>query len=76
MITEEQALARILENVRPLPSRQTPLIQAREKFAAGDVFARVALPGFDNSAMDGYAAVASACADPLAFFGYTFLGAM
>jgi molybdopterin molybdotransferase len=63
VITEEQALARILENVRPLPSRQVPLIQAREQFAAADVLARVALPGFDNSAMDGYAVVASACAD-------------
>jgi molybdopterin molybdotransferase len=63
VITEEEALARILENVRPLPSRQIPLIEARERFAAGDVFARVALPGFDNSAMDGYAVVASTCAE-------------
>src|SRR2546423_744129 len=39
-----------------------PLIQAREKFVATDVMASVALPRFDNSAMDGYAVVASACA--------------
>jgi molybdopterin molybdotransferase len=63
MITEEQALSRILENVRAFASRKVPLIQAREQFAAADVLARVALPGFDNSAMDGYAVVASACAD-------------
>ncbi|HEV2803358.1 MAG TPA: gephyrin-like molybdotransferase Glp [Chthoniobacterales bacterium] len=62
MITEEQALARIIENVRPLPTRTVPLSQGRDRFAAADVFARVALPGFDNSAMDGYAVVASACA--------------
>jgi molybdopterin molybdotransferase len=62
VITEEQALARIIENVRPLPKRSVPLIQARDRFAGADVFARVALPGFDNSAMDGYAVVASACA--------------
>jgi molybdopterin molybdotransferase len=61
MITEEQALARILENVRPLPARQAPLLGARDKFAASDVIARVALPRFDNSAMDGYAVVAAAC---------------
>jgi molybdopterin molybdotransferase len=62
VITEEQALARIIENVRPLPKRTVPLIEGRDRFAAADVFARVALPGFDNSAMDGYAVVASACA--------------
>jgi molybdopterin molybdotransferase len=63
VITEDQALARILESVRPLGSRQVPLSEARERFAARDVLARVALPVFDNSAMDGYAVVASACAE-------------
>lgn len=63
MITEAQALARILESVRPLPPRDVPLIQARDQFAARDVLARVALPVFDNSAMDGYAVVAGACAE-------------
>jgi molybdopterin molybdotransferase len=63
MITEEQALARIIENAEPLPARTVPLIEAREKFAATDVVARVALPRFDNSAMDGYAVVAAACGD-------------
>jgi molybdopterin molybdotransferase len=63
VITEEQALARIIENVGPLPARRVPLIQAREKFAATEILARVALPRFDNSAMDGYAVVATACGD-------------
>src|SRR5256714_15508254 len=63
MITEEQALARILEKMRPLSPRTVPLLEARDRFAAGDVFARVALPRFDNSAMDGYAVVASSCGD-------------
>ena len=63
VITEDQALARILESVRPLPSRRIPLREAREQFAARDVLARVALPVFDNSAMDGYAVVAGACAE-------------
>jgi molybdopterin molybdotransferase len=63
MITEEQALARILEKVLPLSPRKVPLLEARDQFAANDVSARVALPRFDNSAMDGYAVVAAACAD-------------
>jgi len=63
VITEEQALARILENVSPRRTRTVPLIHARDRFAAKDVVARVALPGFDNSAMDGYAVVTSACAE-------------
>ncbi|HZE12948.1 MAG TPA: gephyrin-like molybdotransferase Glp [Chthoniobacterales bacterium] len=61
MITEEQALARIIEKIRPLPTRTVPLIQAREKFSATDVMAQIALPRFDNSAMDGYAVVAATC---------------
>lgn len=63
MITEEQALTRIIENVSPRRTRTVALIQAGEKFSAADVIARIALPRFDNSAMDGYAVVASACAD-------------
>jgi molybdopterin molybdotransferase len=63
VITEEQALARILENVGSLAARTVPLNQARGKFAATEVRARVALPRFDNSAMDGYAVVASACGE-------------
>ena len=61
MITEEEALAHILESVKSLPPRRVPLAQARERFAAQDTFARLALPVFDNSAMDGYAVVADAC---------------
>jgi molybdopterin molybdotransferase len=63
MITEEQALARILEKVLPLSPRKVPLLEACDQFAANDVSARVALPRFDNSAMDGYAVVAAACAE-------------
>jgi molybdopterin molybdotransferase len=61
VITEAEALARIMEIVEPLASRSVPLAQARERFPARDLFARIALPGFDNSAMDGYAVVASSC---------------
>jgi molybdopterin molybdotransferase len=61
VITEAEALAQIMESVEPLASHPVPLAQARERFAARDLFARIALPGFDNSAMDGYAVVASSC---------------
>lgn len=61
VITEEQALARILENVSPRPTRTVQLVEARGKFSPNDILARVALPRFDNSAMDGYAVVAAAC---------------
>jgi molybdopterin molybdotransferase len=61
VITEEEAIAHILSKVAPLPSRALPLARAREEFAARDIFAKLALPVFDNSAMDGYAVVAGAC---------------
>ena len=61
MITEEEALTHILKSVKPLSPRRIPLTQARAQFAARDIFARLALPVFDNSAMDGYAVAAGAC---------------
>jgi molybdopterin molybdotransferase len=62
MISEEEARKKILETVRSLPSRRLSLSQALGCFAAVDYFARLPLPAFDNSAMDGYAVVASSCA--------------
>jgi len=59
MISEEEARKKILESVRPLPSRRLPLLPALGCFAADDYFARLPLPMFDNSAMDGYAVIAS-----------------
>jgi molybdopterin molybdotransferase len=62
MISEEEARKKILETVRSLPSRRLSLSQALGCFAAEDYFARLPLPAFDNSAMDGYAVAASSCA--------------
>jgi molybdopterin molybdotransferase len=61
VISEEEARRRILEKVSPLDKRAVPVASALDCFAAQDYFARVPLPGFDNSAMDGYAVVASSC---------------
>ncbi|HEY0369506.1 MAG TPA: gephyrin-like molybdotransferase Glp [Chthoniobacterales bacterium] len=59
MISEDEALHTILSRLQPLQARTLPLGRAVGSYAAEDVFARIALPPFDNSAMDGYAVVAS-----------------
>ena len=61
MISEEEARTRVLETVNPLDERAVALTGALDCFAAQDYFARLPLPAFDNSAMDGYAVVASSC---------------
>jgi molybdopterin molybdotransferase len=61
MISEEEARRQILEKVSPLDERAVPVATALDCFAAQDYFARLSLPAFDNSAMDGYAVVASSC---------------
>ncbi|MCM0622754.1 molybdopterin molybdotransferase MoeA [Nocardioides bruguierae] len=47
--------ARILAALRPLPSQGVPLRDARGRVTAVDHHACVAVPSFDNSAVDGYA---------------------
>ncbi len=61
MISEDEARTQVFQTVEILPSRQVALSQALDCFAAQDYFARLPLPAFDNSAMDGYAVVASSC---------------
>src|SRR5438094_1064374 len=61
MISEEEARSRILEKVRSLREQTVPLSSALGCFSARDVFSRLPLPAFDNSAMDGYAIGASSC---------------
>jgi molybdopterin molybdotransferase len=61
VISEEEARKKILETVRPLPVRKLSISKSLDFFAAEDHFARLPLPTFDNSAMDGYAVVASSC---------------
>jgi molybdopterin molybdotransferase len=59
MISEEEARNRILGAVNPRPERTVLLSNALGRFSAGNVVAQLPLPTFDNSAMDGYAVVAS-----------------
>jgi molybdopterin molybdotransferase len=59
MISEEEARRRVLQSIDLLGERTVPLSSALGSFSAREVVARLPLPTFDNSAMDGYAVVAS-----------------
>src|SRR6266480_6088588 len=61
MIAEEEARTKVLENIQAQASRKVSLSHALNCFAAEDYFSSLPLPNFDNSAMDGYAVVASSC---------------
>jgi molybdopterin molybdotransferase len=54
--TVEEHQAAVSALLPPLPEESVPLAAAHGRVLARDVTAAVALPGFDNSAMDGYAA--------------------
>ncbi|MCW2633938.1 MAG: moaE [Blastococcus sp.] len=56
MRTVEEHQAAVAALLPPLPEEDVALSQAHGRVLVRDVTARVALPGFDNSAMDGYAA--------------------
>lgn len=64
MISVDEHLARILDEVAPLAPLELALLDAHSCLLAEDVVAAVSLPPFDNSAMDGYA-VRSADLDPV-----------
>lgn len=55
MKTVDEHLADIVRAVGPLPARPFPLDEAHGTVLAEDVYAAAPVPGFDNSAMDGYA---------------------
>jgi molybdopterin molybdotransferase len=61
VISEEEARRKILETIQPLQQRTVSLSGALDSFSGQDLVARLPIPGFDNSAMDGYAVVASSC---------------
>lgn len=55
MISVEEALTRILAEIKPLEAIQVPLEEAAGLVLAEDVIAREDIPPFANSAMDGFA---------------------
>lgn len=54
-ISAGDAERRILSRVSPLGSERVPLLEALGRVLAEDVRSTIAHPGWDNSAMDGYA---------------------
>jgi molybdopterin molybdotransferase len=55
LIEIEEARRLILEHARPLPSERVPLREALGRVLATELSAHHPVPGFDNSAMDGFA---------------------
>src|SRR4029077_4130193 len=55
MISADQALQIVLENVTPLGVEPTPIIDALGCVLAENISSSRDIPGFDNSAMDGFA---------------------
>ena len=55
MLSLEEAIERSLAATPKLGGETISLNDAEGRFAASDARAKVSLPGFDNSAMDGYA---------------------
>src|SRR5919204_1205470 len=58
-LSVDEALARILERVTPLPAEEKPILDALGHVLAEDVHAANDVPPFANSGMDGYAVRAS-----------------
>lgn len=54
-ITYQDALDTVLGSVEPLPVETVDLVEAFGRALAEDLYADLDLPGFDNSAMDGFA---------------------
>ena len=55
VIAFDEALARVLEAVTPMPACTVPLEEAVSRVLAEDVRADLPVPGFDTTAMDGWA---------------------
>lgn len=48
-----------MKDVKPLKPKVIPLINSLNKILAQDIYAKIDIPPFDNSAMDGYAIISS-----------------
>lgn len=77
LIPLDDALSQMLGRITPLnTSESVPLVQAFGRITARDVVSPLDVPGFDNSAMDGYAVRLSDIATdaPLMVAGKAFAG--
>jgi molybdopterin molybdotransferase len=55
MISADEALRIVLDSVAPLGVERVPILDAMGRVLAGEIRSPRDIPGFDNSAMDGYA---------------------
>lgn len=55
LISVEQALAKIIETVKPLASKKISLQHALHHYLATNIYSEIDLPLFSQSAVDGYA---------------------
>jgi molybdopterin molybdotransferase len=55
LISVEEALSEILSHVHPLPPEGVPILEALGQVLAEEILSDIAIPPFDNSAMDGFA---------------------
>ncbi len=74
MRSVSEAVATVLSAVRPTSVEVVSLAEAAGRVLAEDVIAARPLPGFDNSAMDGYAARAAELPGKLAVIGVSAAG--
>jgi molybdopterin molybdotransferase len=74
LLTLEEAQDRILAAVRPLPAELVPIASAAGRVTAEEVRARVDLPPFASSAMDGFAVRAADLPATLAIAGESAAG--
>lgn len=77
LIPLDAALTQMLDRITPLnASESVPLLQAFGRITASDIVSPLDVPGFDNSAMDGYAVrLSDLAADaPLMVAGKAFAG--
>ncbi|HET9626156.1 MAG TPA: gephyrin-like molybdotransferase Glp [Kofleriaceae bacterium] len=74
MMSVADATRAVIARVPRLPTEQVALTAAAGRVLAADIVAARALPGFDNSAMDGYAARAAELPATLPVIGVSAAG--
>ncbi|HEY3550204.1 MAG TPA: gephyrin-like molybdotransferase Glp [Gaiellaceae bacterium] len=76
LLTLEEAQVRVLAHVRVLPPEPVPVAQAGGRVTAEDVRARIDLPPFPSSAMDGFAVRAADLPGTLRIAGESAAGSL
>ena len=75
LFSVDDARARVLAAVTPLAAQDVPVTEAAGRVLVEDVVAAADVPGFDNSAMDGFAIRAGDAGRTLAIVGESSAGA-